>query len=139
MTAKEYLEQIQDLDIKIKHKQEKAKKIKESLYASGINYENIGEGKSDVSGDNLGAAMAEVVDYFKEIREDTENLVILRIKADKYIQELKNEKEQHVLERRYLFYESLEKIADDMGACRRSIYNYHKKGLKNISIPDLVR
>lgn len=135
MTAKEYLEQIGELEISIRKKQEKAKRIKESLYAGGISYENIGDARPHNCDDVIGKALCEVADYLQEIKEDTARLIVLRIEADKAIQALQNEKERYVLERHYLFHEGIDKIGTGLGVSRRTVYYYHSSGLKNIILP----
>lgn len=135
MTAKEYLEQIYTLEIEIRKKQEKAQRIKENLVAGGISYENIGDARPHNCDDVIGKAICEVVDYLQEIKEDTATLVVLRITADKAIQQLQNEKERFVLERHYLFYEEIEKIGMLMRVSKRTAYYYHSNGLKHIILP----
>ena len=137
MTAKEYLEQIYALEIKIRKKQEKAQRIKESLIAGGISYENIGDARPRNCDDVIGKVICEVAGYLQEIKEDTATLVMLRITADKAIQKLDDESEKLVLERHYLFYDSIETIATKMNYSTRTIYRYWNKGLKNIVIPEL--
>lgn len=136
MTAHEYLDQIHELDLQIRRKQEKALKIKESLYASGISYENIGDAKPHNTGDAMGEAMAKVIDYFQEIENDTARLIVLRIEADNIIGQLDEEVEQRILERHYLFYESIEKIAEDIGYSTRTVYRYRNSGLKKLTLPE---
>lgn len=136
MTAHEYLDQIHELDLQIRRKQEKALKIKESLYASGISYENIGDAKPHNTGDAMGEAMAKVIDYFQEIENDTARLIVLRIEADNIIGQLDEEVERRILERHYLFYESIEKIAEDIGYSTRTVYRYRNSGLKKLTLPE---
>lgn len=136
MTAHEYLGQIHELDLQIRRKQEKALKIKESLYASGISYENIGDAKPHNTGDAMGEAMAKVIDYFQEIENDTARLIVLRIEADNIIGQLDVEVERRILERHYLFYESIEKIAEDIGYSTRTVYRYRNSGLKKLTLPE---
>lgn len=137
MTAHEYLDQIHELDMQILRKQEKVLKLKESLDVGGISYESIGDAKPHNTGDAMGEAIAKVLDYVEEIKSDTARLVILRIEADKAIQSLTDEKQRYVLEQYYLFYESLEQIAENMKVCRRTAYNYYNAGLENIVISTL--
>lgn len=136
MTAHEYLGQIHELDLQIRRKQEKALKIKESLYASGISYENIGDAKPHNTGDAMGEAMAKVIDYFQEIENDTARLIVLRIEADNIIGQLDEEVERRILERHYLFYESIKKIAEDIGYSTRTVYRYRNSGLKKLTLPE---
>jgi DNA-directed RNA polymerase specialized sigma24 family protein len=136
MTAHEYLGQIHELDIQIRRKQEKARKIKESLYASGISYENIGDAKPHNTGDAMGGAIAKVIDYLQEIEDDTARLIVLRIEADNIIGQLEDEAERRILEQHYLFYESIEKIAEDMGYTTRTVYRYRNSGLEKLTFPE---
>lgn len=136
MTAKEYLNQAYFIDKQINSKVKKAEMLRASLYGKGVNYENNGGSSPNSSGDALGRAVAKVVDYESEANEMINQLVELRLEIETVISELTDESERTVLEKRYLFFESWEQIAIDMGYSLRMIYYLNKKALKKIHVPD---
>ena len=136
MTAKEYLNQVKYIEHNINKKKEMAHRLRESLYGRGVSYENTGAAVQHNCDDTLGAAIAKVIDYEREADEEIARLVSLRIEIEKAILNITDEKEQEVLERKYLLFQSDEKIAKEMDCCKRSVSNYHKAGLKKIIVPN---
>lgn len=136
MTAKEYLKQVKYIERNVRKKRNMAQKLRESLYGKGVSYENTGAKVQHLCDDSLGATIAKVIDYEREADEDIARLVSLRIEIEKAILSIKDEKEQEVLERKYLLFESDAKIAEEMDCSIRSVYNYHNAGLKKIIVPD---
>lgn len=136
MTAKEYLKQVKYIERNVRKKRNMTQKLRESLYGKGVNYENTGATVQHSCDDTLGATIAKVVDYEREADEDIARLVSLRIEIEKAILSVEDEKEQEVLERKYLLFESDAKIAEEMDCSIRSVYNYHNAGLKKIIVPD---
>ena len=135
MTAKEYLNQAYNIDKEIAFKLRKAEMLRNSLYGKGVSYGSVGH-NPNCGLDSLGAAVAKVVDYEKETAGMIENLIAIRLDIESTIMALNDDREREVLEKRYLFFESWEKIAVDMGYSIRMIYYIHNKALKKIHIPE---
>lgn len=136
MTAKEYLKQVKYIERNIRKKRNMAKKLRESLYGKSVNYENTGATLQPPCNDALSETIAKVVDYEREADEEIAQLVNLRIEIEKAILSIDNDKEQEVLERKYLLFESDTQIAEEMECSIRSVYNYHNSGLKKIIVPE---
>lgn len=136
MTAQEYLEQVKVIDRRIQKKRLMAKKLRESLYGSAINYENIGAANQRSCNDPLGRTVAQIVDYEKEADAEVAQLVKLRIDIERAILGVPDSNQQEALERKYLLNETPEKIAATMGCCVRTVYNYINDGLKHIRVPE---
>lgn len=135
MTAQEYLEQVKYIDRKIRKKRDMAKKLREALYGKSISYENTGATFQSSCGDASGETIAKIIDYEREADQEVAHLVALRIEIEKTILNVNDEKQQEVLERKYLLFEKTEQIAENMGCSIRTVYNYHNEGLLNIVIP----
>ena len=131
MTAKEYLNQAYTIDKQIAGKIRKAEMLRKSLYGKGLNYERNGSNPNH-SGDARGRAVAKVVDYENEANQMIDSLIALRIEIENTIQGVPDEKERTLLEKRYLFFESWEKIAVDMDYSVQHIYRIHARALVTV-------
>lgn len=136
MTAKEYLKQVKYIERNICKKRTMAQKLRESLCGKSVSYENTGATLQHSCDDALGETVAKVVDYEREADEEIARLVNLRIEIEKAILSIENDKEQEVLERKYLLFENDTQIAEEMECSIRSVYNYHNSGLKKIIVPE---
>lgn len=132
MNAKEYLNQAYYIDKQIASKLKKAEMLRASLYGKGMNYENNNGSNPNCSGDAIGRAVAKVVDYEREANEMVDALVCKRMEIETTIADVQDEKQRTVLEMRYLFFESWEKIAVTMAYSVQHIYRIHASGLKSV-------
>lgn len=131
MKAKEYLEQLPLLDMKINLK------IKE---LDGLRTKLIGVGSVDYSNDRVqtspksDARFAEIlhnIEYLeKEINDDIEKLVNKKHEIISQIQKLKQSKQIEILYKRYVEYKSLEVIAREMRYSYQHIRRLHISSLK---------
>jgi DNA-directed RNA polymerase specialized sigma subunit len=132
MTAQEYLEQVKIQDKKVKMMRTKLAMLREALGIKGVSYECDGSVSGSHSTDKMAEAIAKIVDYEKDVKEAEANLTVLRYDAEVAIKQLIDETEQEVLERWYLLFQPMKQIASEMGYCRSSIYDYHRKALENL-------
>ena len=133
MNAKEYLKQAFYLDKRINSKLEQV----ESLNALATKATST---LSDMPKDpNRGTSKLEdtivkIVDLQEEINRDIDKLVDLKKEIVRTIKKIEDKELQVVLEKRYLCFETWEKIAVDMNYSIQHIFRLHSKALKNIVI-----
>lgn len=133
MNAKEYLKQAFYLDKRINSKLEQV----ESLNALATKATTT---LSDMPKDpNRGTSKLEdtivkIVDLQEEINRDIDKLVDLKKEIVRTIKKIEDKELQVVLEKRYLCFETWEKIAVDMNYSIQHIFRLHSKALKNIVI-----
>lgn len=147
MTAKDYLNQIRLLDVKIRQKQEE-KEYLESV-ASGNHSPALSKDKvqSSIQGNKMENAVIKYADLEKEIDQMILDLVILRHKIIDQIQQLTDEKYVELLQLKYVgklegkdvHYLRLEEIACTMKKSNGMPYSYehirslHGKALQEFS------
>ena len=146
MTAKEYLNQVYDIDREINMTLAKADKLRNSLYGKGQKLDDIGGGKSSGNGDNIGDTITLVVDYENKANELIDKLIRARIEIEKVIQLIPDSVQREVLERRYLLFQPWDSgydkvtgeykkgIYDSMNFSRRQIFYLHSEALKNVTL-----
>ena len=127
--AKEYLKRIRYYDAMIDSKLEelvmlkaKATRITPVMHDTG----GIGSGSQD----RLGNAVAKIVDLEKEIDNDVDSLVDLKREASSMLRKIDKTAYYNVLHKRYVQYETFEKIAIDMGYTYRNVLYLHGRALQ---------
>lgn len=134
MNAKEYLKQAFYLDKRINSKLEQV----ESLNALATKATST---LSDMpKSPNRGASKLEdtivkIIDLQEEINRDIDKLVDLKKEIVRTIKKIEDKELQVVLEKRYLCFESWEKIAVEMNYSIQYCFNVHRNALGKISIP----
>lgn len=111
MTAKDYLKQIEQLDIKIRQKSEELACLRETAGgAAAIRYDkdNI---QVSAQGDMLERAVIRLVELEDKILDDKLKLATLRDQIIDQIQSLNDKRYVEILYRRYVKYEKFEQIA----------------------------
>ena len=132
MNAKEYLKQAFYLDKRINSKLEQV----ESLSALATKATTT---LSDMPKDpnkgisRLGDTIAKIIDLQEEINKDIDKLVDLKAEIVGIIKRIDNKELQVILEKRYLCFETGEKIAVEMTYDIRHIHRLHNLGLKETS------
>lgn len=113
MTAKEYLEQIEVLDIKIRQKEEQLACLRETAGgAAAIRYD---KDHVQVSADDIMAKnVIKLIELEDKILEDKIRLASLRDQIIDQIQALDDSRYIEILYLRYVKYERFEKISLDM-------------------------
>ena len=129
MTAKEYLSQAKYLDIRINSKIRQVDALNDlaanaTSALSGMPHDP-NHGRS-----TMADCVAKIVDLQTEINADIDELVDLKREILETIKSLHNVEFQTILERRYLCFETWEKIAADMGYDPRWLFRLHGKALE---------
>ena len=133
MTAREYLLQIYILDRTINDKLDKIYLLKTTFYStSGLSENERVQMSSDK--DRTGNAVARIVDLEREVEGLVDRYVDLKKQVILYISQLKKQKHQFILTKRYIDYKSMRDIADELGMSERGCKKAHKKALEEISL-----
>lgn len=114
MTAKEYLKQIEELDIKIKQREEQLECLRETAGgAAAIRYDkdNI---QVSVCGDMIERNVIRLVELEEKIFKDKVKKETLKAKIIDQIQALDDKRYVEILYRRYVKYDKFEQIAIDL-------------------------
>ena len=78
--------------------------------------------------------IVKIIDLQEEINRDIDKLVDLKKEIARTIKKIEDKELQVVLEKRYLCFESWEKITVEMNYSIQHIFRLHSKALKNIVI-----
>lgn len=132
MTFKAYLAEAVKLNEQIFEILDKANLMRNNLYGRGVNYENDGIASGSSSDDALGRAMAKIIDFEKSADVLIDELVEMKIKIEKYILKLPDKKLRQILDRKYLLFETNEKIAADLKYSVNHVYKLHNKAVRII-------
>lgn len=129
MTAKEYLEQVKEIDSKIKRLASLKERLKECMYSSAGSPE--GE-RVQVSRniDKFGSLYARIDNIEREINERKEEMTDLRVKLALDIDELSDFIQKQVLINRYIYLKSWQEISAKIGYTKGYIFQLHKEALK---------
>lgn len=114
MTAKEYLMQIKLLDVKIQQKQAQVDDLRDRAISVGGQQTDSVRVQSSKDGDNIGRKVAKYADLESGIEADTYELLKLKHKIIKQIQQLSDVRYVELLYKRYVEYKKLELIAVEM-------------------------
>ena len=132
MNAKEYLKQAFYLDKRINSKLEQVESLNALATKATSTLSDMPKSPNRGSS-KLEDTIVKIIDLQEEINRDIDKLVDLKKEIANSIFELKDKEEQTVLEKRYLCYETWEKIAVDMNYDIRHIHRLHNLGLKETS------
>jgi hypothetical protein len=133
MTAKEYLSQAKYLDARINSKIRQVGALNDlatnaTSALSGMP-RNPNHGRS-----TMADCVAKIVDLQTEINADIDELVDLKREITRTIKALTDTEYQTILERRYLVFDSWEKIAAGMGYDLRYLLKLHGKALEAVQV-----
>ena len=133
MTAKEYLSQAKYLDARINSKIRQVGALNDLATSatsalSGMP-RNPNHGRS-----TMADCVAKIVDLQTEINADIDELVDLKREITRTIKALTDTEYQTILERRYLVFDSWEKIAAGMGYDLRYLLKLHGKALEAVQV-----
>ena len=132
MNAKEYLKQAFYLDKRINSKLEQVESLNALATKATSTLSDMP--KSPNRGTSkLEDTIVKIVDLQEEINRDIDKLVDLKAEMVGTIKQIQNKELQVILEKRYLCFETWEKIAVDMNYDIRHIHRLHNLGLKETS------
>ena len=133
MNAKEYLKQAFYLDKRINSKLEQVESL--NALATKVTSTLSDMPKSPNRGTSkLEDTIVKIVDLQEEINRDKDKMVDLKKEIVRTIKKIEDKELQVVLEKRYLCFESWEKIAVEMNYSIQHIFRLHSTALKNIVI-----
>ena len=129
--AKEYLNQIRDLDAKIKQRQQDVEELRTAAMSSGSLQLDANRIRTDSPDpDPLASKVGRYVDIEKEIGEMLLELTELKHTIIGQIQMLGDQKYTDVLWKRYVELESFAQIASEMGYNVRHVTRIHGRALQ---------
>jgi len=132
MNTKEYLKQAFYLDKRINSKLEQVENL--NALATKANATLSDMPKSPNRGTSrLEETIVKIIDLQEEINRDIDKLVDLKAEIVRVIKKVENKELQAILEKRYLCFDSWEKIAFEMNYDIRHIHRLHNLGLKETS------
>ncbi|WP_416335292.1 DUF1492 domain-containing protein [Anaerococcus sp. DFU013_CI05] len=133
MNAKEYLKQAFYLDKRINSKLEQVESLNTLATKATSTLSDMPKSPSRGTS-RLEETIVKIIDLQEEINRDIDKLVDLKKEIANSIFALKDKEEQTVLEKRYLCFESWEKIAVDMNYSIQYCFNIHRNALKAIDM-----
>ncbi|MDU5253345.1 hypothetical protein [Anaerococcus vaginalis] len=132
MNAKEYLKQAFYLDKRINSKLEQVESLNALATKATSTLSDMPKSPNRGSS-KLEDTIVKIIDLQEEINRDIDKLVDLKAEMVGTIKQIQNKELQVILEKRYLCYETWEKIAVDMNYDIRHIHRLHNLGLKETS------
>ncbi|MDU3457175.1 MAG: hypothetical protein E7F47_04670 [Peptoniphilus harei] len=132
MNAKEYLKQAFYLDKRINSKLEQVESLNALATKATSTLSDMPKSPNRGSS-KLEDTIVKIIDLQEEINRDIDKLVDLKKEIVRTIKKIEDKELQVVLEKRYLCFESWEKIAVEMNYDIRHIHRLHNRGLKEIS------
>lgn len=155
MTAKEYLMQAYKIERRINIINDKIAKLRSQLEYKGISYDGSGASHSG-SSEDMSDVIIKISEYEERNKALADKLICRRLEIENVIENVQDDVQREVLERRYLLYQSWESglkwridqqtgkrrkvyvkgIAEDMGYSVQHIYRLHGMALKKVIIPE---
>lgn len=132
MTVKEYLKQAMYLDALINSKVHQAEHLRSLATKVTTTYSDQGV-SSEHDNKRLEKTIAKIIDLEREINDDIDTLIDLKIEITAIISQVTDIKQRLILEKRYLDFESWEQISCDLKYDIRHIRRLHNESIKKIS------
>lgn len=130
MTAKEYLEYVRSLEVRLRMKEERIAQLQHdicSLHALDYAKDKITGGSPIDVSDKI-ACLDELI---RKTNREWDEFIKAREKADELIKQLESAKHQEVLTKRYIQNKRWEQIAVEMNITWRHTFRLHREALKN--------
>lgn len=128
--AKEYLEQIKWLDVRIDSKLEELAKLDSMAKRITPKMRPNGGGSGSGNQDRLGDTIARIADLREEINRAVDIFVDTKKEAAEMLEKITRPEYYQVLHKRYVLYESFERIAAEMGYTYRGVCYVHGRALQ---------
>lgn len=138
MTAKEYLSQARYLNERIDTKIQQVSQLKGLATKCTATITGM-PGSPDHGKSRVEEIVCKIVDLEAEINGDIDRLVDIVKELRGVIMSVEPIEEQILLEKRYLCYESWEKIAVEMNFNIRHVFRLHRQALKKVTSPQNVQ
>lgn len=127
MTKKEYLSQAYLLYKSIKRKEIRIDAMRSSLGVVATSYDDTRIKTSPHS--PFESRLVMIVDLEEELKEEKEELEILKSQIWKSIRAIGDDKIETVMELRYISFENWPEIAEELGYSISYVYTLHREGL----------
>lgn len=125
MKAKEYLKQVELLDVKIRQKKIELAGLKEEATCTGAFDYSAEKVQTSAKADSMSKKVAKYVDLENEIHEDIERFTELKHKVIGQIHMLDDTKYINVLFKKYIEYKGLKEISKELGYSYDHIRRVH--------------
>ncbi len=132
MTVKEYLKQAMYLDALINSKVCQSEHLRNLATKVTTTYSDQGV-SSEHDNKRLEKTIAKIIDLEREINDDIDTLIDLKIEITAIISQVTDMKQRLILEKRYLDFENWEQISCDLNYNIRHVRRLHNEGIKKIS------
>jgi len=136
MEAKEFLNQVRNLDKKIKKDKSKAQNLRlmaESI--SSVKYDKDPVQSSRSPGAPFENMIVKAIDLEEEIAEEENQLVIAKQEVANAIARLDNSLQQAILIHRYINLENWDDVAKSVGYSKDYTYQMHRWAVDSLHIP----
>lgn len=131
MKAKEYLQQLQKLDIVINQKLQELYELKKLQDIKAIDYTKEKVQSSRQNGANFETILIKIIDMENEINDEIDRFIDKKHRMINQIQNLDNTKYMQVLYKRYVEYKRLEMVACEMAYTLQYVVLLHGQALKD--------
>lgn len=138
MTAKEYLQRLESLDIKIKQKKRELEMLRtETACVNGIDYTKTRVQTSKNLGAAYESAIEKIIEIEEEISREIKEYIHEMHKIINLIHKLKDKRYISLLYKRYVEFKQLEVIAKEMGYAYEWVRELHGQAVQSFS--DLMK
>ena len=131
MTAKEFLSQARYLDMRINSKVEQIDSLNDLATKCTSTLTGMPHNPSP-STSLMADAVCKIVDLQEDLGRDVQELVELKRRISTLIKSVPNHEQQTLLEKRYLCFQTWEKIAVDMSFSMQYAFRIHDKAMEEI-------
>lgn len=129
--AKRYLKQIEKLDKRLARELRNLDKLRSSAEYHSPSFEGSGSGGS---GDRLSESVSRIIEQEERVQQLTDTYTRKFLEIEQAIKAIGNDKQEEVLELRYLHYKKWEEIASVMKYSLENVYKLHGKALQKITL-----
>lgn len=132
MTAKEFLSQAFRIDQRINSKLEQVASLND-LATKATSVFNDMPGSPNRNTHKMEDAILKIITLENEINAEIDQLIDLKVEIRETIKRVEKIEYQTLLEKRYLCFQTMEHIAEDMGYELRWVYRLHNRALKAVA------
>lgn len=130
MTAKEYLEYVRGLEVRLRMKEERIAQLQHDI----CSLQALDYAKDKITGGSpvdISDKIARLDELIREANEEWDELIAERERVNARIRKLESIKQQEVLTRRFIYNEKWEVIAVKMNITWQSVWKLYYRALKS--------
>lgn len=131
--AKQYLNQIREIDKMIDYKCERLDELKASVTCIKSPMQTGEKVQSSLSGDAIPRMIAKMIDLQEEVNQDIDRFVDLKAQISRTLDKIQDADAIKVLYKHYFEYKPFYEVAAEMHFCRRTVQRIHYRGLEKLS------